>query len=81
MVAFPPKVNHSEFRRQCLGTKYVVKLKRLNRLVIIYDALRNWVSFVQFKKREKHPWMSVTFSKVAGFSHHHSSSSFNKINA
>ena len=24
--------------------------------------------FVQFKKREKHPWRSVNFSKVAGFS-------------
>ena len=23
---------------------------------------------VQFKKREKHPWRSVSFSKVAGFS-------------
>ena len=23
--------------------------------------------FVQFKKREKHPWRSVSFSKVAGF--------------
>ena len=27
------------------------------------------VPFVQFKKREKHPWRSVTFSKVAGFYH------------
>ena len=23
-------------------------------------------TFVHFKKREKHPWRSVTFSKVAG---------------
>ena len=30
------------------------------------DALRNLVSFVQFKKREKHSWWSVTFNKVAG---------------
>ena len=28
------------------------------------DALRDLVSFAQFKKREKHPWRSVTFSKV-----------------
>ena len=34
--------------------------------VYICDALRNLVPFVQFKKREKHPWRSVTFSKVAG---------------
>ena len=32
------------------------------------DVLRGLVPFVQFKKREKHPWKSVTFSKVAGFS-------------
>ena len=35
---------------------------------IICDALRDLVTFVQFKKREKHPWRSVTFSKVPGFS-------------
>ena len=32
------------------------------------DALRNFVPYVYFKKREKHPRKSVTFSKVAGFS-------------
>ena len=30
------------------------------------DALRDLVPFVRFKKREKHPWKSVNFSKVAG---------------
>ena len=30
------------------------------------DALRDLVPFVQFKKREKHPWRSVNFNKVAG---------------
>ena len=34
----------------------------------ICDALRDLLPFVQFRKREKHPWRSVTFSKVAGFS-------------
>ena len=34
---------------------------------LIWDALRNSVRFAQFKKREKHPWRSVTFSKVAGY--------------
>ena len=33
----------------------------------ICNALRNSVPFLQFKKREKHPWRSVTCSKVAGF--------------
>ena len=34
----------------------------------IYDGLRDLVLFIQFKKREKHSWRSVAFSKVAGFS-------------
>ena len=34
----------------------------------ICDVLCNLASFVEFKKREKHPWRSDTFSKVAGFS-------------
>ena len=32
--------------------------------IIIRDALRDSVRFVLFEKREKHPWRSVTFSKV-----------------
>ena len=35
----------------------------------ICDALRDLVPFVEFKKREKHPSKSVTFSKVAGLQH------------
>ena len=34
----------------------------------ICDVLRDLAPFAQLKKREKHPWRSVTFSKVAGFS-------------
>ena len=34
--------------------------------VSICDALCKLVSFVQVKKREKHAWRIVTFSKVAG---------------
>ena len=34
------------------------------------DALRDLVPFVQFKKREKHLWRSVTFSKVVDLSLH-----------
>ena len=29
-------------------------------------CVARFVPFVQFKKREKHPWRSVNFSKVAG---------------
>ena len=28
-------------------------------------TLRNLVPLVQYKKHEKHPWRSITFSKVA----------------
>ena len=34
----------------------------------ICDVLHDLVPFAQLKKREKHPWRSITFSKVAGFS-------------
>ena len=34
---------------------------------IEYEALRDFVPFAQFKKRDKHTWRSVNFSKVAGF--------------
>ena len=37
---------------------------RLNQ-ILSGDALHDLVPFVQFKKREKHPWRNVTFSKVA----------------
>ena len=37
-----------------------------NRLSNLSNALRDLVPFVQFKKREKHPWRSVTLIKVAG---------------
>ena len=34
----------------------------------IWQALRDLVPSVQFEKREKHPWDSVTFHEVAGWS-------------
>ena len=34
---------------------------------IICDALRDLVPFAQFRNREKQPWSSVSFSKVADF--------------
>ena len=30
----------------------------------VRDVLRDLVPFIQFKKREKHPWRIVTFSKA-----------------
>ena len=34
---------------------------------LICDVLRDLAPFGEIKKREKQPWRSVTFSKVAGF--------------
>ena len=31
------------------------------------DVLRDLAPFARFKKQEKYPWRSATFSKVAGF--------------
>ena len=38
----------------------------IRELLFVSDSLRDWVLFLQFKKREKHPWGSgsVTFSKL-----------------
>ena len=46
---------------------WLLKLKMINIWISIRfkcDALRDLVQFVQFKKYEKHPWMSVTFIKL-----------------
>ena len=46
----------------------VSKFVRQSYIYNICGALHDMVPFVQFKNRGKHPWRSVTFSKVAGFS-------------
>ena len=56
--------------------KFVIKTRLLREVTQVFedlrvlfskcDALRDLVPFVQFKKREEHPWRSVNFSKVAG---------------
>ena len=35
--------------------------------MITSDVLRDLLPILQFKKREKHPLRSITFSKVAGY--------------
>ena len=35
-------------------------------LIYICGALRDLVPCAQFTKHKKHPWRSVTFSKIAG---------------
>ena len=41
---------------------------QLSYYFFICDALRDLVTIVQCKNRVKHPWRSVNFSKVPGFS-------------
>ena len=49
----------------CKTNYFTTSLKPLKKtLATIADALRNLVPIVQFKKRKKHPWRSVTLSKV-----------------
>ena len=51
------------------GSKEIhIVLKWVKEDKTIRGALRDLVPFVQFKKREKHPWRGVNFSKIAGFS-------------
>ena len=49
-----------------LSSFYLYEKKLFSIRLIICDDLHDLIPFVQFKKREKHPWWSVTFSKVAG---------------
>ena len=53
---------HTEMEHECTeGLRWSNFLGKY-----ICDALRDLVPFVQFKKREKHPMTSMTFSKVVG---------------
>ena len=61
------KVSKSDSRKFC-GIFSKSTMEILQRLGHICDALRDLVPFAHFKKREKNPWKSVNFSKVAGFS-------------
>ena len=49
---------HTQFPLQTIYVQHRIGLDS--------DVLHDLVPFVQFKKREKEPWRSVTFSKVAG---------------
>ena len=42
-----------------------VPISNLSSNELIYDVQSDLVPFAQFKKREKHPWMSVTFRLLA----------------
>ena len=42
-----------------------VPISNLSSNELIYDVQSDLVPFAQFKKREKHPWMSATFRLLA----------------
>ena len=47
---------------------YYYQLIRISLVQI--DILRDLVPFVQFKKREKHPWRSATFTYFSQITHY-----------
>ena len=52
-----------------LGKKRnTMRITKQNLFIIWICDLCNLVWFVQFKKREIHPWRNLTLSKVTGFS-------------
>ena len=67
---------HWNIYRESFYEIVVPLLKSLIMSFIKWDALRDLVQFAQFKKHKKHPWESVTFSKVAGFCYQSRCSSF-----
>ena len=50
------------------GHDFVANVGCSTLCLIICDALRDLVSLIQYKKREKYPWRSDTFNKIAEFS-------------
>ena len=50
---------------ECRSKKVYRKNQILVKCFSDNDRLHNLLLFLQFKKREKHSWSSVTFSKVA----------------
>ena len=67
IAPFPSILSTEEFKNT-VNYECILAILSLHLENNICDVLREFVLFVQFKKREKHPWMSVNFSKVAGFS-------------
>ena len=53
-------------KKNCFSNMGQSERKILERSIC--DALRNLISFVQFKKHKKHSWRNVTLRNVAGFS-------------
>ena len=48
-------------------TKLKISREKKQKIMQSCGLLSDLLPFLQLKKREKHPWRSVTFSKVAGY--------------
>ena len=55
------------FTERDFNKDFTLQKSSILKCIQICGALCNLVPFVQFKEREKQPWRSVNFSKVAGF--------------
>ena len=73
---FIPRLKNMLFQPQLKGIARYFSLTIATSKILFYPTtcqtfiwadLLDLVPFVQFEKREKHPWRSVTFSKIAGF--------------
>ena len=55
ILSFPKKLLSTIFQFSGIDSKFW------------YDNLLDLIPFVQFKKREKHPWRNIAFGKDKGF--------------
>ena len=55
----------SHMFNRVINTPHISSINENFTIMEAWRYLVHLVPFVQFKKREKHPWMSVTFSKVS----------------
>ena len=65
-----PENNHFETPKKHVLLKTWEQMNLLVQYILItqiFDALRDLILFAKFKRREKHPWVSATFSKIARF--------------
>ena len=62
------KKNKADINKLTAFFATLTSVWRLNRNTRIQDVLRRLVPFVQLKQPQKHAWMSVILSNVAGFS-------------
>ena len=66
-ASFRTLFQHKQFDAESFDSKMIKLSCFANLDTLNCDPLRDFVPFVQLKKREIHPWRSANFNKVAGF--------------